>query len=121
MSVLSGSVGRGGVNQTGDARLVQHLLNDAIGRAGGTLLAVDGIVGPKTIAAIELYQRSNGLTSDGRVDPQGATIKHLTNAHLTALSAGVLGLPIPVTQKPAVGSAVLTGALAKYLERLKKG
>jgi hypothetical protein len=50
----------------------------------------------------------------------GATIKHLTNAHLTALSSGVLGLPSPVTQKPTVGSAELTGALAKYLEKLTK-
>jgi peptidoglycan hydrolase-like protein with peptidoglycan-binding domain len=101
VSILSGSVGQGGANLSGDVRLVQHLLNDSIGRLGGVLLAVDGKAGPKTNAAILQYQRTNRLTADGRVDPAGATIKHMATAHLTALSAGII--PINIPRSPNTG------------------
>lgn len=42
-------------------RNLQRLLN----WASGTGLAVDGIIGPKTIAAVKTYQKKYGLTQDG--------------------------------------------------------
>jgi peptidoglycan hydrolase-like protein with peptidoglycan-binding domain len=120
MSVLGGSVGRGGVNGAGDARLVQHLLNDSRGRLNQVLLAVDGVAGPKTIAAIELYQRTNALVSDGRVDRNGATIKHLVTGHLTAVSRGVVSFGVPAPQIPKFDPATTSQAFAAYFEALKK-
>jgi hypothetical protein len=75
---ITGSVGRGGVNLPEDVRLIQQLLNEAGAREGGAPLAVDGRVGPKTIAAITDYQRRRRLpVADGRVDVAGATFRSL--------------------------------------------
>ena len=72
---IAGSVGRGGANNANDVRLVQQLLNQKA-NAG---LAVDGLFGPKTLAAIVAYQESifSGW-SDGVIDPGGKTIQSLT-------------------------------------------
>lgn len=65
---LGGSVGRKGKNAAGDVRAVQKALG----------LAADGDCGPKTIAAIEAYQRKLGAAKpDGRVDAGGATERGL--------------------------------------------
>ncbi|WP_271680523.1 peptidoglycan-binding domain-containing protein [Thermomonas mangrovi] len=77
---ISGSVGRGGRNfPPSDVMTVQYLLNCVPASQGGPSpeLAVDGAVGPKTIGAIEKYQRAIGGTCDGRVDPGGATLRAL--------------------------------------------
>lgn len=79
MTTISTSVGRGGANSNPeDNRLVQQLLNQKIGSIIG-FLSVDGSVGPKTIAAIEYFQKNRmGITNpDGRVDVGGRTIKAL--------------------------------------------
>ena len=56
MSTITTSVGKGGMNsKTEDNRLIQQLLNNRIGSILGSLV-VDGIVGSKTIAAIEYFQ-----------------------------------------------------------------
>ena len=84
-SSLSGSVGKGGDNNAEDVRLVQQLLNQKAS-AG---LAVDGLYGPNTLAAIEAYQESifNGW-SDGLVEPGGRTIQSLTQGSNTAPTTG---------------------------------
>ena len=65
---LGGSVGRKGKNVPGDVRAVQKALG----------IAADGECGPKTIAAIEAYQRKLGAAKpDGRVDAGGATERAL--------------------------------------------
>lgn len=65
---LGGSVGRKGKNAASDVRAVQQALG----------LPADGACGPKTIAAIEAYQRKMGATRpDGRVDAGGATERSL--------------------------------------------
>jgi peptidoglycan hydrolase-like protein with peptidoglycan-binding domain len=117
-----GGVGRGGMNQAADVRLVQRLLNDSRGRGRLVLLVDDGLVGPKTIAAIELYQRSCGLTADGRVDRGGPTIRRLLNEHVAALSAGIIPSALPVTAAamPPISAQLLTDALAAYWQGLKK-
>lgn len=77
---IIGSVGRGGKNYPpSDVMTVQYLLNCVPVSQGGPAqeLAVDGAAGPKTIAAIENYQRRQGGFADGRVDPGGNTLRVL--------------------------------------------
>lgn len=44
-------------------------LQKALNKAGANL-TVDGVYGPKTAAAVTAYQKSNGLTQDGKAGPQ---------------------------------------------------
>jgi len=77
MSQINGSVGRDGTNAAADVSTVQSLLNQVPPDAGGpdTPLKVDGIVGAKTIGAIENLQRvaAGFKWPDGRIDPNGKT------------------------------------------------
>jgi peptidoglycan hydrolase-like protein with peptidoglycan-binding domain len=77
MNRIRSSVGEGGRNIQQDVGIVQYLLNVVRRRSGAEPLAVDGIVGPKTLAAIREFQQSNSLVVDGRVDPGQATISLL--------------------------------------------
>lgn len=75
-------VGRmGGVNFPQDVTTVQELLNNVSARAGGPspTLVVDGLCGPKTIAAIQRFQLHHfgWSLADGRVDPNGPTLRKL--------------------------------------------
>ncbi|MBP7659269.1 MAG: hypothetical protein KA778_04665, partial [Burkholderiaceae bacterium] len=69
---LQGSVGNRGKNIPPDVVLVQSMLNSLPAQQGGPAvkLAVDGRVGPKTIAAISGVQRAlRRRVVDGRIDP----------------------------------------------------
>lgn len=75
-------VGRGGVNQAPDVRTVQELLNGVPPAWGGPTpkLALDGLIGPKTIGAIGDFQTTQFGTvfqADFRVDPGQMTITRL--------------------------------------------
>jgi hypothetical protein len=74
---IGASVGRGAVNRTSDVRVIQSLLNQKMQVAR---LAVTGICDAPTISAIEIYQRRTvGISKpDGRVDPNGVTIRSLS-------------------------------------------
>jgi hypothetical protein len=76
---IQGSVGRGGRNLPDDVKAIQAALNAQDPADGGPMvkLAVDGLVGPLTIGAIEKYQRHQFGWADGRVDPDGPTIHAL--------------------------------------------
>jgi peptidoglycan hydrolase-like protein with peptidoglycan-binding domain len=87
MARLSASVGRGGVNRRGDVRYVQVLLSDWLLRKGDTELKCDGIAGDKTHQAISRFQREHTGVVDGRVDPQGRSIKALEALHRAGLRA----------------------------------
>jgi hypothetical protein len=78
-SVISASVGLGGVNRANDVRVVQQALNEVSVADGGPnpTLDVDGLIGPLTIAAIAQYQRHKLGWSDSRVDPHGPTLRTL--------------------------------------------
>ena len=55
---ITGSVGRGGDNLAGDARVVQALLNCNLGRMSEVgRLSVDGNIGPASLHAIRAFQR----------------------------------------------------------------
>ncbi len=63
---LSGSVGKGGSNNAADTKLIQNLLNK---NGASPTLVVDGICGPKTIAAISKFQRTKVGFSDSLIEP----------------------------------------------------
>lgn len=77
---IDGSVGRGGRNfPAKDVLTVQYLLNCVPAGSGGPQpeLVMDGICGPKTLKAIETFQRQNLGFADGRVDRAGRTLQAL--------------------------------------------
>jgi len=76
---INKSVGKEGKNDCADVRVVQFLLNQVPPDQGGPdpKLFPDGKSGPKTEAAILRFQMANTNVADGRVDPEGQTIKKL--------------------------------------------
>jgi peptidoglycan hydrolase-like protein with peptidoglycan-binding domain len=121
-SVISAGVGFGAINQAGDTRLVQRLLNDVRAREGDQQLAVDGIAGPKTAAAIKQYQSGHGLVADGRIDPDGPTLKQLLKAHLDSLQAGLI---MPYIARGTLGAIpppdndLVSSTLRSYIDSMK--
>lgn len=123
-NVLTGSVGPGGRNDRADTKFVQMMLNDWLGRQGKTLLKVDGLVGPKTSAAILSFQKANGTVADGRVDPAGPTIRKLISLHLANLAGGLLYSELlkaaaRVGVKSSAGSIDFDGIKDTYLKSLR--
>ena len=72
MANLLGSVGQNGKNNRPDVRLIQQLLNVSLPDGRAPLL-VDGLVGPKTIAALIDFQRRKGLAQTALVLPVDPT------------------------------------------------
>lgn len=114
MSCLRNSVGDGGVNNSKDVKYVQFLLCDWRYCAGGTGIAVDGIVGPKTKAEIRAFQSKHTNITDGRVDPNGPSIRALETIHINNMiskigaSASRYGY---LPGKPAVPGPLLWGTM----------
>lgn len=91
MATISASVGVGGVNRAADVRTVQQLLNDVTPARGGPvpLLVVDGLIGPKTNAAIRNFQTKQQLpVVDGRADPDGPTMQALNSERANKTVSG---------------------------------
>lgn len=91
---LVDSVGRGGKNRKADVTLVQ----DRLGERGVSPGKVDGVVGPKTIGAIETFQEATIHMADGLISPGKNTEKHLFG------ESGRVGAK-PVKQEPAAEHA----------------
>ena len=91
---ISGPVGAGH-GKPDDIRTVQRLLNALLPPEGGPdlVLAEDGICGPKTQAAINKHQKFAVGFVDGRIDPQGKTIRALTGFIVSSptVPQGILG------------------------------
>ena len=79
MDKITGSVGRSGVNNAVDVKLIQKLLNAQEIPGEVTRLTEDGKIGDKTISRIEAFQKKilKVFNPDGRVDPNGKTFKKL--------------------------------------------
>jgi murein DD-endopeptidase MepM/ murein hydrolase activator NlpD len=79
MALIKASVGFNGTNEYKDAKRIQILLNQNRHYSAHPEITVDGIVGPKTIRAIKVFQSKvlHTLKPDGRVDPDGNTLKRL--------------------------------------------
>lgn len=93
---ISAPVGEGGRNLAADTRTIQQALNEvnpAVERPA-PLLKVDGIVGPKTLAAIRAFQKRRLGFADGRVDPNGQTIRALGGGGGTAPPGKPASAPI---------------------------
>lgn len=92
MAIIGSSVGRDGVNSPDDVRTIQDLLNRG-SEPPAPALAVDGRIGPKTIAAIEAFQRR--VLPDGRVDPGGQTFSVLVEDAMAATAPGGASMDLP--------------------------
>src|SRR5262245_59664140 len=86
---MKASVGVGARNLREDVKYVQFLLSDHLAQGKGEALAIDGICGPKTQAAITKFQQINTGIVDGRVDPNGTMIRRLEQMHWIALVRGI--------------------------------
>src|SRR5215204_3631701 len=105
---LQGSVGRNGRNLRDDVVQIQEALNRVGPVNGGPVipLVVDGFVGPKTVKAIEDFQRAQfpGKFPDGRIDPGQRTVGRLNellvdvptfNDEMVPATAGVPAAFVP--------------------------
>jgi hypothetical protein len=90
------TVGAYSANRPADVTAVQRLLNQVPSPAGGPvpLLAVDGLIGPKTNGAIAQFQMKQFGWADVRVDPGGQTIARLNG--VTGQPGAMLASPLPV-------------------------
>jgi len=80
MGTILASVGRGGLNRSDDVRVVQTLLNHYI-RPPQPPLVVDGVMSPRTMAAIEDFQRRvvQIQRPEGRIEPGDRTFTALAS------------------------------------------
>ncbi len=115
---IDGSVGRGGRNLPNDVRTIQAALNNVSSADGGPTLklAVDGFVGPLTIAAIEKYQTRKLGWADGRIDPDGPTI-HALNGQSGGVSAPAQKAA-PPPPPPAASQGHSGAEPAQFVERI---
>jgi len=99
-SVIGKSVGQGGFNVQDDVRKIQRLLNLVSVGDGGPIIPLkeDGIIGPKTLAAIKAFQLRQSTGHDVRVDPGGATLQRLNSIPKTALAVKNAARLLRVTQ-----------------------
>lgn len=79
---ITKSVGKAGANERGDVLFVQSSLNayTKFHKASIPPLKEDGLCGIKTINAIRVFQKDyvGMIRPDGRVDPNGRTLRYLT-------------------------------------------
>jgi hypothetical protein len=103
MPEINGSVGRGGINRNGDVQIVQMLLNKKK-LSGQLALVIDGLIGPKTIASIEDFQRRvlKFRSPDGLISPSGPTIKALLNQNQVTPNPPVPPLPPVIKHNPVL-------------------
>jgi hypothetical protein len=96
--MLQAPVGPAQANHPDDVRLVQTLLNDRH-PAPAPHLAIDGICGPLTIAAIKTFERDHlaDPAPTGRVAPGSATLRALA--------------PVTPTEPPSIPKAPLPAAV----------
>lgn len=112
LTVISSSVGaKGGRNRPADVITVQRLLNSVPFAQGGPVpkLQVDGLCGIRTITAIQKFQTHHfgWQGRDGRVDPDGQTLRRLNGlADFTPFQLPPL-TPSAVLLCPHGGSVVI--------------
>lgn len=122
MMMLMGSVGRKGRNFRADVMFVQRLLNGAL-KPPFEPLKVDGLVGSKTIYAIEYFQRhiAHFHKPDGTIEVNGKTWNELNRASKVSAETQVSVLLADVAmdvsaQKIAWGAKVSAAFKEKVLE-----
>jgi hypothetical protein len=120
---ITGSVGLGGRNAANDVRTVQALLNDVPPEAGGPVpkLAVDGLSGPLTRAAIAKFQKAQLGFSDSRVDPGGPTLKRLNEFGAGKTGLGLAPSAAPNAQRDAIRMATAQAAWPDVIIACRRG
>ena len=78
MKTIVASVGHGGLNRTDDVRLVQEILSRHL-QPPQRPLVIDGVMSPRTIAAIVAFQRRvlHMQRPDGCIQPGDCTMAAL--------------------------------------------
>jgi peptidoglycan hydrolase-like protein with peptidoglycan-binding domain len=123
MARLKGSVGEAAANSRPDVKYVQYLLTDWRLSIGGRPLAIDGIVGPLTSSAIREFQRARSGVVDGRVDPNGRTIRWLEYCHLSRIASRIKPLDYLGKQSmtpPPFGTLTIDVQAGRYLDGLRR-
>lgn len=120
-SPLNGSVGRGGMNRQEDVRIVQALLNDWLAAITRPTLKIDGLSGPRTIAAVQLFQSVFTSAVDGRADPAGPTIYALQCFHLGNVMKQVDRNSLGYPRGNEIGKYSHKDIVMDYFNILKKG
>lgn len=121
MATISGSVGRGGLNRRQDVIIIQTLINHNIHLLAPLHpLQIDGVIGPRTIAAIEKFQRQvlHMQRPDGRVDPLGQTLRKLDSSKNMGTSSG--NSSAPAVNDPAIEALHLAATAKRAAYALKK-
>lgn len=122
---IKASVGRGGVNRPDDTKEIQKALNNIPALAGGPFfeLVVDGLVGPKTIGAIEHFQEFHfgKAKADGRVDPAQYTIGRLRQLNRLAAELGGPGLSLFWTARKPIRMVRMHFGLIEAKSAIAKG
>lgn len=122
MATISGSVGRGGaLNKRQDVITIQTLINQNIHLLVPLRpLQINGVIGPITIAAIEEFQRRvvHMQRPDGRIDPQGQTLRKLDASQNSVTSPG--SSSAPAANDPAIEALQLAVTAKKAAYALKK-
>jgi peptidoglycan hydrolase-like protein with peptidoglycan-binding domain len=113
---IGNAVGEGAPNNRPDVLLVQQLLNSRR-VAGAAPLKVDGLMGPRTLAAIRDFQSKciRMVRPDGRVDPGGRTFRALhvsTPARTAPLRRAA---PVSGRQPPVARATRASGTAANQL------
>jgi peptidoglycan hydrolase-like protein with peptidoglycan-binding domain len=103
---IRASVGRGGRNESADVMAIQKRLNDLM-NAPRVKLAVDGRCGPKTESMIADFQKGVLGTPhpDGKVDPNGGTIRALNDGASEGKWARMSMAPVTGGPGPFPGSS----------------
>ena len=124
-TVLTGSVGFGGMNRKPDVETVQRLLNAVPVARGGPMPALDadGLCGPMTASAIRRFQQSNACPADGRIDAgkttETALLKLLETLGLLARLLGpgiaVPAMPGPTPTQPPVPAGPNTPVRQRFI------
>jgi len=124
MTRLTKPVGQAVKSHPPDAKYVQFLLNDwRHAKRITPPLAVDGIVGPLTDAAIRAFQKAETGIVDGRIDVNGASVKKLEYLHLARIDSEVYTLVhygILSMKPPPMGPVTLPLQAVRYLTALRK-
>lgn len=121
-TTISDSVGKDGVNRSQDVSTVQKLINQNIKSiAPMPPLKPDGKSGPKTISAIEAFQRKvvRMRMPDGRVDPRGKTISKLAGAN-KPVSTTAVAWPLKTNVIRGRKNSNTFGMVRRYSDGRKK-
>ncbi|EKE77437.1 N-acetylmuramidase domain-containing protein [Gallaecimonas xiamenensis] len=112
------AVGRGGTNRRDDVLTVQTLLNRQKTPTFSVQLKEDGMMGPKTLAAIEQFQRTvvHLPRPDGRVDRNGKTLAALNRQASTPTNPSATQLPAISPQTPLTEADFAEAAKALGVE-----